>query len=188
MKNRNSSLKTGRTIGEKREQLETANERANLRKKEKRSKVARLIGATILFSLLGASIVTVGYFVFSGSKEEPTAKTSSAAEKYTPTIEIIDEDAAAGEITSRMKNYIGKAELDFRDLGYKPIKAVIPTNSIREIDFYLEGFSGYIKMLIDRETAVSVEDADRMLKYLASISVSEFQYIDVRIEGRAFWK
>ena len=87
-----------------------------------------------------------------------------------------------------MKEYIGQAEVDFRELGYQPIKAVIPVGSIREVDFYLDGYTGFIKMIIDRGTGVSVEDADRMIKYLADIDVSDFSYIDVRIEGKAYWK
>ena len=87
-----------------------------------------------------------------------------------------------------MSEYIGQAEADFRDAGLTPTKAVIPAGSIREVDFYLDGVTGYIKTTIDRGTAVTVEDSERMLRYLASIGVSEFTYIDVRIDGKAYWK
>lgn len=87
-----------------------------------------------------------------------------------------------------MKAYIARAEQDFRDLGYTPVKAVIPTGSVREIDFYLENYSGFIKTTVDRDTAVSVEDADRMLRYLAGQGTTEFTYIDVRLSGKAYWK
>ena len=83
---------------------------------------------------------------------------------------------------------MGQAESDFRDLGYTPLRAVIPAGAIREVDFYLSGWVGKIKMTIDRETAVSVEDADRMLRYLQGINVSEFEYVDVRVEGKGYWK
>ena len=104
-------------------------------------------------------------------------------------VEVIDEDATATSgITSRMSEYIGQAEVDYRSLGYTPVKAVIPSGAIREVDFYLDGHPGYIKMHIDRPTAVSVEDADRMLRYLADQGTTEFQYIDVRIPYKAYWK
>ena len=121
-------------------------------------------------------------------REEPTA--GAETENYAPTIEIIDENAAAASegISGRMKDYIGQAEADFRSLGYKPTKAVLPSGSIREIDFYLEGYDGFIKMVVDRETAVSVEDADRMIRYLKSREITKFGYIDVRLSGRAYWK
>ena len=185
--NHHSSIKSGRTIGEQREHLETANERLAARKKDKRKKHFRVFFVSIGFLIL-AAILAIIYFEFFHEDEK---KAPAVVEDYTyaPTIEIIDEDSGAGsEITSRMKDYIGQAEADFRSLGYRPVKVVIPTGSIREIDFYLEDYTGFIKMFIDRPTAVSVEDADRMLRYLAEQGISEFQYIDVRIPRKAYWK
>ena len=143
----------------------------------------------ISFSLSMSESVTVVYFVFFEKREEVFPQTDNT-EVYAPTIEVIDEDAAAtsGEITSRMSEYIGQAETEFREYGYKPIKAVLPTGSIREVDFYLDGYNGYIKMITDRGAGVSVEDADRMLRYLTGQGISDFNYIDVRISGKAYWK
>ena len=87
-----------------------------------------------------------------------------------------------------MRSYIGQAEIDFKDLGYHPVKAVVPSGSIREVDFYLDGVNGRIKTTIDRGTGVTIEDADRMIRYLTSIGVGEFEYIDVRVDGKAYWK
>ena len=91
-------------------------------------------------------------------------------------------------VTSRMKDYIGQAEVDFRALGLVPVKAVIPAGAIREIDFYLDGKTGFVKTTIDRGTGVSTEDAKRMLDYLESQGITDFEYIDVRLEGKAYWK
>lgn len=185
--NRHSTLKSGRTIGEKREKLETANERMLARQKDKRKKHFRVLFVSIGFLLLAAILVVI-YFEFFHEDSQPI---SAQVEEttYTPTVEIIDEDASASsEITSRMKDYIGQAEADFRSLGYRPVRVVIPTNTIREVDFYLEDYTGFIKMFIDRPTAVSVEDADRMLRYLKGQGIDEFQYVDVRLPHKAFWK
>ena len=186
--NRKSTIKSGRTIGERREKLETSNERLAARQQAKRQKRLRVFFVSVGFLFLMA-ILAVVYFIFFEKKEEifPVANNS---ESYTPTIEIIDEDAAAtsGEITSRMSEYIGQVESELRALNYQPIKAVLPTGSIREVDFYLDGYSGHIKMLSDRGAAVSAEDADRMLRYLAEQGITEFSYIDVRVPGKAYWK
>ena len=115
---------------------------------------------------------------------------------YQPTIEIIDEDGAtisatggsADHITSVTKAYIGQAEQDFRDLGYIPVKAVLPTGSIRQVNFYLSGYPGYIKLYTDRPTAESVEDADRLIHYLKTQNITNFEYIDVRLPEKAYWK
>ncbi len=183
---RNSSCYSGRTIGEKRERLETANERAAARKKDKRKKATRIIFTAIGFVVLVAILVAISR---SFIKEEPAPIVQEPEIVYNPTIEVIDEDAASGSrITNRMKLYVGQAEKDFRDLGYKPIKAVIPSGAIREVDIYLDGYNGFIKLVIDRGTAVSAEDADRVIRYLNGLDIHDFNYIDVRTEGRAFWK
>ena len=184
--NRNSSFYSGRTIGEKRERLETANERAAARKKDKRKKATRIIFTAIGFVVLVAILVAISR---SFIKEEPAPIVQEPEIVYNPTLEVIDEDAASGSrITNRMKLYVGQAEKDFRDLGYKPTKAVIPSGAIREVDIYLDGYNGFIKLVIDRGTAVSAEDADRVIRYLNGLDIHDFNYIDVRTEGRAFWK
>ena len=186
--NRKSTFKLGRTIGEKREKLETANERAEARKKDKKKKALRVIITIIGFCALIAILVVLFKNVVINN--EPNVPEEEIVTDYTPTIEIIDATTGSskGKITSRMTRYIGRAEKDFRDLNYKPIKAVIPQNSIREVDLYLDGITGYIKMTIDRDSAISVEDADRLIRYLTEKEIEEFDYIDVRIDGKAFWK
>lgn len=187
--NYNSTFKMGRTIGEERERLETKNERNAARKKDKKRRARRVTFTIFGFTLFVIVLAFLGFLFVGNGEPAPIDVTSEATTTTDPTIEIVDEDAATGEgITKRMKAYIGQTEQDFRDLGYKPTKAVIPSGSIREVDFYLEGYSGFIKTTIDRGSAVSVEDADRMLRYLAGQGTTEFTYIDVRIDGKAFWK
>ncbi len=187
--NYNSAFKMGRTIGEKREKLETKNERNAARKKDKKRHARRVTFTIFGFTLFVIVLVFIGFLFVGNGEPTPVNVTSESTTTADPTIEIVDEDAATGEdITKRMKSYIGQIEQDFRDLGYKPTKAVVPSGSIREVDFYLEGYPGFIKTTIDRGSAVSAEDADRMLRYLAGQGTTEFTYIDVRIEGKAFWK
>ena len=35
---------------------------------------------------------------------------------------------------------------------------------------------------------MSVEDADRMIRYLEGIGKVDFEYVDVRVEGKGYWK
>ncbi len=187
--NKKSVWKSGRTIGEHREKLETASERTAAHKKNEKKKRLRLIATIIGFLLIAGILIWLLIFFLTGNKPEDYSPTIEVP--YAPTIEVIDEDssaAAGGSITARMKEYIGQAEADFRELGYVPTKAVIPKGTIREVDFYLDGKPGFIKMIIDRGTGVSVEDADRMIRYLEGAGITNYTYIDVRIDGKAFWK
>ena len=185
------SIKLGRTIGEKREKLETASERAaNHRKNEKKKRLR--ICFTIVGFLLAIGLIVGAIIILlnnAPTTEEPDDFSNPIV--YTPSVEIVDEGAVSvtgSGVTSRMKEYIGQAEADFRELNYNPVKAVIPAGSVREVDFYLEGYNGFIKLIIDRPTGVSVEDADRMLRYLVERGITDFTYIDVRIDGKAYWK
>ena len=187
--NRQSTFKMGRTIGEQREKLETKNERNAARKQDKKRQVRRIIFTIFGFVILIGGLIFLCFFFVGSGEPAPIVATTEESVATEPTIEIIDEDASAGSrITNRMRSYIGQAEQDFRDLGYRPTKAVIPSGAIREVDFYLESHPGFIKLHIDRPTATSVEDADRMLRYLADQDTTEFQYIDVRLAGKAYWK
>lgn len=188
--NRKSTIKSGRTIGETREKIETRNERAAARKKDKRRFRARIITVTIIFLALIVILVCLAANFVDQGREDSAPTNNSTISTPAPTIEIIDEDTAAtgGKLPTRMTEYIGLAEADFKDLGYQPVRAVIPANTIREVDFYLADHPGFIKLTIDRDPALSAEDADRMLRYLAGQGVTTFEYIDVRLSGRAFWK
>lgn len=187
---RKSTIMSGRTIGEKRERLETKNERAAARKKDKRKKTLRISFTTIGFVVLALILAIICFLFINTGKSEPISEAIEEPTVYRPTIEIIDEDAsgAAGKITNRMTTYIGQIEHDLRDLSYQPTKAVVPTGSIREVDIYLEGCTGFIKTTIDRGSAESAEDADRLIRYLAGQGITDFQYLDVRLPGRAYWK
>lgn len=177
---------SGRTIGEAREQLETKRERAAARKKDKQKKALRISITTIGFVLLAVILGLFTVKLVSDSKTEPVNEEIDIT-IYQPTVEIVEEDATH-QITNRMTSYIGQAEADFRALGYTPSKVVVPSGSIRTIHFYLNGYTGYVKMTIDRETAVSVEDTDRLIRYLVAQGITDFEYLDTRTPGKAFWK
>ncbi len=189
--NRKSTLRSGRTIGEQRERLEKASERQAKHKKSERRKRLRIICVSLTFLIIAAVLVAL-YFYFSRRETPAPLFSEPQATVYEPTIPLLDEDSAAAgtatQLSDRIRHYVGQAEADFRDLGYTPEKAVLPAGAIREVDFYLQGHPGYIKMHLDRPTAESVEDADRLLRYLRTQGVATFEYLDVRLPGKAYWK
>ena len=186
--NRKSTIRLGRTIGEKREKLETNSERTAAHKKIRQRQISRIFFTILGFAAVALLLFYIGVFFIGEKDENPTVATTVTS--YQPTIEIIDEDATStgGRLSSRMKEYIGMLEEDLRALGITPTKAVIPTGSIREVDIFIEGYTGYLKTIIDRGSGVTAEDAERMLRYLASINVGDFQYIDLRIDNKAYWR
>lgn len=184
-----STMRLGRTIGETREKLETSNERALARKKDKQKKALRiLISSTIFLVMIIAAIVLLVNFI-SSSKEPSIEEPTSTITDYTPTIEIIDEGTSStNSITNRMKEYIGQLEYDLKELGLNPVRAIIRPQAIREVDIFLKDHNGYLKTIIDRSAGVTAEDALRMLKYLEEQGITDFEYIDLRVDNKAYWR
>ena len=187
--NKHSKIKSGRTIGERREHLETASERLAARNKVKKRQRLRVVITVVVFLGAAAAVVLLVVNLLKAREvHEENTSTTVVTNIYTPTVPIIDEHGTTGGITARMSEYIGMSEVDFRERGLIISRAVIPAGSIREVDFYLDGHPGFIKTTIDRGTGVTAEDTDRMLRYLAGQGISEYEYIDVRIDGKAYWK
>lgn len=179
----NEYLKSGRTIAAEREQPLAESERLLEHKKtHKRHVFSVIIVAVLMLGVAGGLYLTVSH-LYLDNKE-----TTKEAEiiKYSPTVPIIDEDSRA-QISARMREYVGKLERDFADLGYKVAKVTLPTGTTRELYVDLVGYDLFIKVNLDRGSAVSAEDAMRMLKYLESKDLHP-QYIDVRVEGKGYYK
>jgi hypothetical protein len=186
--NKHSKIKSGRTIASAREHLETKNERMEARKKVKKRQTFR-IGFTVALFVIVSGVVVFLVVLFLKNRAENEVETAPTAvvKTYKPTIEILNENTNSG-ITTRMSEYIGQLEADLRDQGITPVKAVVPATTVREVDFYIDGYNGFIKTTIDRGSGVTAEDTERMLRYLKEQGISDFTYIDVRIDGKAYWK
>ena len=173
-------MKVGRTIAEERERLESESERIAAREKVKsRQKYV------VIFYVLAVAIIAV--LISNGVKSliEHVDNNNVEVKTVEPKAEIIDESGAG--IPKRTKEYIGQLEQDFSELGYTVTRVAVPADKQREIDVYLDGVDYYLKINIDRGTGVSVEDADRMIRYVKSIGVSP-GYVDVRVEGKGYYK
>lgn len=187
MRHSSSRVRVGRTIGEAREKLETANERASARKKDKRKKALRIIITTVGFAAIVLALTGL-YFGFRNAEAE-LAIINSDNQPAKPTVEIVDAmTAGSGHLSTRMTEYVNQIVNNLRGLGLTVTKAVIPVGAIHEIDFYLDGYNGFIKTTIDRGAGVTAEDVERMLRYLKENNVTDFTYVDVRTPGKAYWK
>ena len=183
MKKQKSTMRLGRTIVAKRDKIESESERMMARKKAKSKKTFTTVISVIILSLVVVLIVVTVYNMIEKNRDVPVVVEQ---EKYTPTVNIEDE-SGAGYVTERMKEYVGRVEKDFQAYGYKVVRAVVPRGKAREIDVYLDGRKEFYKLNLDRGSAVSAEDATRMIKYIDEHSLSP-EYVDVRVEERAYYK
>lgn len=174
------SMKVGRTIAQEWERQESESERLATRKKQKTRKILRLFS---VLAVIGILAVVAG-MEFNGWLDR-REKIEAAKNTPQPTVEIIDESGSG--ITSRMKEYVAVIESDFSDLGYSVNRAIVPAGKNREIHLFLNGYGYYLKFNIDRGTAVSAEDADRMIRYLTERALTP-EYVDLRVEGKGYYK
>lgn len=176
-------LRQGRTIVAERERVESESERMQARRKAHRKKTT----AAMIVILMGAILVLSAYLGMEQLSRNSEIRTEEEEEDLQIAAQVVDEDNH-GRISTRVKEYIVQLEEDFRDLGYTISKVTLPTGASREIYIDLEGREGmFVKISIDRETAVSAEDAVRMLNYLDQRDLHP-GYVDVRLAGRAYYK
>lgn len=177
-----SRMRRGQTIVAERERVESDSERMRARKRLHRKHTMSVVLVLLMLAVLGL----LAYMGMKGVFEKRRSGGEDNEIKYVVTAKIVDEDGR-GQISARMREYIAQLEQDFRDLGYTVTRVVLPTGTSRELYVDLEGEEMYFKISLDRGSAVSAEDAVRMLKYLKEREIKP-AYVDVRVEGKAYYK
>lgn len=175
-------LRRGQTIVAERERMVSDSERQALRKKAKRKKVNAFLAIGFIIAIAVIVVMINWEHIFGSLATKP----APVVEKYAPSIQIEDE-SGSGLITQRMADYVGQLEQDLSDLHFKLTRAIIPAGKTREVDVYLEGREEFYKMNLDRGTAVSAEDTERMVRYLDEHDLHP-TYVDLRVNGKAYYR
>lgn len=174
-------MKLGQTIVAERERVESDSERMRARKAQRRKR-----GAAVVIGVL--MVVILGVLLWLGARQllDQPQDLAEVAETYEIQAEIVDEDNT-GRISERVRGYIGQLEQDLADLGYKVTRVTLPTGTSRELYVDLEGVEWFFKVTTDRDAAMTAEDMERMVRYLRERDLKP-AYVDVRVEGKAFYK
>lgn len=175
-------LKRGQTIAGELEQAESESERLQERKKIHRKRRRSVIFALLLIAALGVLLYLTG----KNAMQEYEATEKTGEEEYKLQAVIVDEDNRE-RISTRTKEYAALLEQDLHDLGYRATQFTLPTGMSRELYVDLDGEEEYFKVNMDRDTAVTAEDMARMVKYLHEQDLHP-TYVDVRVEGKAYYK
>src|SRR5665648_946541 len=109
-----------------------------------------------------------------------------------PKVVILDKSgvpAKEGEAiaSNRFLGFVGLLVGSLQARDYQVQQIVIPPSTTRQIQLKLKGVGYNIKCSIDRPAGEQAEDIDRIVRYLKKKSSSP-DYIDVRVEGRAFYR
>lgn len=162
------------------------NRELELKRLEERKKLRRrntLIGSLMfVVGALAIVWVIVGIIGMLAEQEEVVA---NAGVSWEPTVDIVSE--GGGKASDRVNEFVAKVEKDFRDIGYSVERAVLPMGYTREVDIYLIDRVEYYKFSVDRGSAVQTEDAERMMRHLDERGIVA-EYVDLRVEGKAYFK
>lgn len=175
-------MRLGQTIVAERERAESESARMQARKKAHRRQMTSILIVALMLAILGLAFY-LGMKEIWAPAEVANLGTKNA---YQIKAEVVDEDHR-NQISTRVQKYIAELEQDLQSLGMKVTKVVLPTGKSRELYVDIEGVEAYFKVNIDRGTAVSAEDIGRMARYLGEQDLHP-SYVDVRIEGKAYYK
>jgi hypothetical protein len=105
-----------------------------------------------------------------------------------PQIEMVD-NSGAGEssLSGSFLGFIGQVISGLNSSNITTRKIVIPPGALRYVEFYLDGTEYPFKAQIDRNPAHQVTDILNMKKYLESKGIVP-SYVDVRVEGKGYWR
>ena len=178
-------IESGRTIAGKLDRPKSESERARAKKYYKKKKLVSVSIVVLLAGVLGWLVYLAGTQFY----EIITRKEEVEEEIIAPTIEVIDETTGvSANLSSRMREFIANLETELKERGFTVTQARIPVGKIREVDLSLEEYNGVFKVSLDRGIGVTAEDIERMVKYLKEQGIEGVEYIDVRVERKAYWK
>lgn len=177
---RSPQMRLGQTIVAERERVESESERMLARKKAHRRQTTSVLIVALMLLILGLAF-------YLGMKELAiTPELESEDTGYQIRATIVDEDRR-GQVSGRVRTFIATLEQDLQELGLRMTKVTLPTGASRELYVDLDGQTTYYKVDISRNAATTAEDIERMTRYLRENDLHP-TYVDVRVEGKAYYK
>ena len=150
----------------------------------KRRQVRNVIITVILLGAVAAVVIIfVNYLRDIAAEREALIAVDNP---IVPTVTILDENVG-NNLSERTKLFVARLEKDAKDSGKEIDHVVLPFQKARELDIYFKGRGEYYKMTMERGSAVQMEDAERMMRYLDGKDLHP-SYVDLRVEGKAYYK
>ena len=132
---------------------------ANRKKKQIRNAI---ITVALLSAAIAIAIALAGYFRDLAAEREALIQEDNP---LTTTVTIVDENVG-NNLSERAKLFVARLEKDAKDYNLVIDHVVLPYQKARELDIYFKDRGEYYKMTTERGSAVQMEDAERMIRYL----------------------
>ena len=155
--------------------------RAADRKRRDVKNIATVVGVMLIVILI--VVVVANYIANIVAEREAMIAPAPPLE---PSTMIVDENLGEN-VSRRVKDFVARLEDDVALYSMRIDHVVLPLQKAREVDIYMEGRAEYYKMSLDRDSAVQAEDMHRMTLYLDQKELHP-GYVDLRVEGKAYYK
>lgn len=108
-----------------------------------------------------------------------------------PALTIVDDSGAqvdSGELvaSNRFLGFVGRLLNAASERELAVSKVTLPAFTTRQVEVVFGNKTRY-KVSVDRSAGQQIEDIDRIVAYLAKLNITP-DYVDVRLEGKAFYK
>lgn len=110
-----------------------------------------------------------------------------------PTLRIADQSGMTSTLSgqsvmsNRFMSYIGQVIGLAKKRGYTVKTIVIPPGMTRQVEVHLSGVGYYFKFSSDRPAGQGVDDMVKTIGWMKARQLTP-QYVDVRVEGKVFYK
>ena len=110
----------------------------------------------------------------------------------TPALQIVDESGArigTGQLvaSNRFLGFVGRLLSSANERGMSVVKVTLPAATTRQVEVLFNGTPTKYKVSVDRSAGQQVEDISRIVKYMGERGLAP-EYVDVRLESKAFYK
>lgn len=90
-------------------------------------------------------------------------------------------------VNQRFLGFLGQAVAMFTDSGHQVSGVILPADTVRQVEFRLEGKRYAIKMVVDRAVEAQVNQAKKAIQFMDANGLNP-SYVDVRVDQRVFYR
>ena len=150
----------------------------------KKKQIRNVIITIVLLGAIAAVVILLANYLGDIAREREALLAEE--NPMVPTVTIVDENVG-NNLSERAKLFVARLEKDAKDYKLEIDHVVLPFQKARELDIYFKNRGEYYKMTMERGSAVQMEDAERMMRYLDGKDLYP-GYVDLRVEGKAYYK
>lgn len=109
-----------------------------------------------------------------------------------PALQIIDNtgvqvDSSQAVASNRFLGFIGRLLASAEERALSVSRVTLPAGTTRQVEVVFTGKATKYRVSVDRSAGQQVEDIHRISSYLSKRSINP-GYVDVRLEGKAYYK